>query len=145
MAKYRSFERQEAQRSREIHPIWRGIGCIILILIPIMAYLSATLLIQQGIRENWPIPADLLGYPQLPPWLYQFAFTRQFAEPISSTANLYALITFTFLLTIAAFGVLAVIYSFTYRLIGPSRYSRLDAPEAEKEARRRRGPRVRQR
>ena len=138
MAKYRSYERKEVTRSHEIHPIWRGIGCIILIVIPIMAYLASTLLVQQGIKDNWPMPADLMGHPQLPDWLYRFAVTRQFAQPIASVDNLYALIAGTVLLTILAFGVLAVIYGWSYRIVGPSRYSPLDAPEVDRQARRRR-------
>lgn len=145
MAKYRSYERQPVERTREIHPVWRGIGCIILILIPIMAYLGTTLLVQQGVKDQWPMPTDLMGHPQLPPWLYQFAFTRQFAQPISSVDNLYAIVTGTILLTILAFGVLALIYSWSYKAVGPGRYTPLDAPEVDRTARRRRGPRTKQR
>jgi hypothetical protein len=138
MAKYKSYERKEIRRTHEIHPIWRGIGCIILIIIPIMAYLATTVLIQQGQKDQWAMPSDLMGHPQLPPWLYQFAFTRQFAAPIASVNNLYALIAGTFLLTILAFGILAVIYGWSYRVVGPSRFTPLDAPEVDRQAKRRR-------
>jgi hypothetical protein len=145
MTKYRSFERKPIERPHEIHPIWRGIGCIIMILIPIMAFLGTTLLIQQGIKEQWPMPADLMGHPKLPDWMYMLAVTRQFAEPVASVDNLYALIAGTVLISILAFGVLAVIYSWSYKAVGPRRYTPLDAPEVDREARRRRGPRTKQR
>jgi hypothetical protein len=138
MAKYRSYERQEVKRAYEIHPVWRGIGCIILILIPVMAYLASTVLIQRGIEDSWSMPSDLMGHPQLPAWLYRFAFTRQFAAPIASVDNLYALIVGTLLITILAFGILAVVYGWSYRVIGPRRYTPLDAPEVERQAKRRR-------
>jgi hypothetical protein len=138
MAKYRSYERNEMKRSEGVHPIWRGIGCIILIVIPIMAFLGSLLIIQQGQANKWPLPPEIMGRVQLPAWLYNYAITRQFAQPVASVDNLYAILLFTIVMTLLAFGVLAVIYAWTYKAVGPSRYTPLDAPEVEREAKRRR-------
>jgi hypothetical protein len=129
MAKYRSYERQEIKRVRETHPIWRGIGCIILILVPILAYLSALLIVERGQQEQWSFPPELVGYPQLPPWVLRVAVLRPAVDALSGANNLYITLLLTVILTLIAFGVLALIYSWIYKAVGPSRYSPLDAPE----------------
>ncbi len=129
MAKYRSYERKEFRKPEGIHPIWRGIGCVMLVLIPIMAYLGALLIIQNGIKANWPFPPELMGNPQLPAWTLRLALTRPAALAIEAQTNLYMLITLTVLLMIAGFAVIFFVYAWVYKAAGPSRYTPLDAPE----------------
>jgi hypothetical protein len=129
MAKYRSYERQEIKRVRETHPIWRGIGCIILILVPILAYLSALVILERGQQEGWPFPPELMGYPQVPAWTFGIAVLRPAVDALTGANNLYITLLLTVVLTLIVFGVLALIYSWTYKVVGPRRYSPLDAPE----------------
>ena len=129
MAKYRSYERQEIKRDRTTHPIWRGIGCIILILVPILAYLSALVILERGQQEQWAFPPELMGYPQVPAWAFRFAVLRPAVDAFTGANNLYVTLLLTVILTLIAFGVLALIYSWTYKMFGPRRYSPLDAPE----------------
>lgn len=51
----RSTSRKELQR---IHPIWRGVGFGLIVLIPVIAYAATDVLL----RQSWfPIPVDLLA------------------------------------------------------------------------------------
>lgn len=129
MAKYRSYERKEIQPTRGTHPVWRGIGCIILILVPILAYLGALLILERGQQDQWAFPPELMGYPQLPAWAFRFAVLGPAAGAVAGANNLYITLLLTVTLTLIAFGVLALIYSWMYKVVGPSRYSPLDAPE----------------
>jgi len=130
LAKYRSYERKEIEPVRgRTHPIWRGIGCIILVLVPILAYLGAQLILQEGQENQWVFPPELMGYPQLPAWAFRFATLRPVAEGIAGANNLLITLFLTAILTLLTFGVLALIYSWAYKVVGPSRYSPLDAPE----------------
>jgi hypothetical protein len=129
MAKYRSYERKEIQPIRGTHPIWRGIGCIILILVPILAYLGALLILERGQQEGWAFPPELMGYPQVPAWAFRFAVLGPAVGAFAGANNLYITLLLTVTLTLIAFGVLALIYSWMYKVVGPSRYSPLDAPE----------------
>jgi hypothetical protein len=46
---------------RETHPIWRGIGFIFMILIPILSYVGALALLEENGKRGWiGIPKDLL-------------------------------------------------------------------------------------
>jgi hypothetical protein len=129
MAKYRSYERKEYSKPEGVHPIWRGIGCILLVAIPIMSYLGALLIVQNGVKNNWPFPPELMGYPQLPAWTLSLALTHPAAVAIAAQQNLYMLITLTVLLMVAGFTVIWLIYAWVYKVAGPSRYTSLDAPE----------------
>lgn len=63
-SKYRGFnpnERNTKDRQR-VHPIWRGVGFAMMVLIPIMAYASTEIVLQQNEIYGWfPFPVDLLA------------------------------------------------------------------------------------
>jgi hypothetical protein len=60
----------EKPRERRIHPIWRGVGFGMMVLIPIFAYAGADILLTENAKNNWfPIPADLIS-PYIEPLLY---------------------------------------------------------------------------
>lgn len=110
----------------KIHPIWRGIGCFMLILIPIMAYAGATLLVQANRTQRW-LP--------MPPELAQAIFIPILNQRIP---YLPAILIVTVLLSLIGFGVLSFFYAILYRAVGPSRYGPLDAPPVREMPKRRR-------
>jgi len=125
MGRYRSYTRQEVkEKPWDVHPIWRGIGCILIILIPLMAYAGAVVLIQENIENKW------VG---LPPEL-----TGSYVIPYLGFNINFGVIAATLLLMFIGFGVLVIVYSFMYSLIGPARYGPLDAPPIKRKPRKRR-------
>ena len=38
-------------RPYRVHPIWRGIGCFMMVLIPVMSYAGAVLLVEENGRS----------------------------------------------------------------------------------------------
>ena len=57
MGKYSSSSRRQAAPPRnQVPPLVRGIGCITMVLVPILAYGTAIYLIN-GPGRSWPIPA----------------------------------------------------------------------------------------
>lgn len=62
-SKYREYvnTRQTSQRDlQRVHPIWRGVGFALMILIPVISYAATDVLL----RQNWfPIPVDMLAQP----------------------------------------------------------------------------------
>lgn len=67
MGKYDSFSRQsKIEKPQGPHPIWRGIGFMFMILIPLLSFLIADVLIQENLLQEWfnfSIPADLYAKP----------------------------------------------------------------------------------
>src|SRR4030065_1447811 len=67
MTKYNSLARQKPIKKVERpNPIWRGMGCLIIIIVPLISFAAAKVLIDYGIQQGWARPQELLGYPKLP-------------------------------------------------------------------------------
>lgn len=122
---------QETDNRAKQSPIWRGIGCLMIIIIPVISYIAAVLtmpfLLQRGL-----VPRELLFTPELPPWIWyvpvvaralQFLFVRY---AIAATL----LLTIFFIMIIGT--VFSIFYALMYRVAGPPKYGPLDAPPPKK-------------
>ncbi|HEX9090072.1 MAG TPA: hypothetical protein VF831_01210 [Anaerolineales bacterium] len=120
--------KHERTRPWKINPIWRGIGCILIILIPIMAWFAAQLFTQTNTRV--PIPTDLTKVVTIR-LVHNVQIDRVIADINRYTAA-HNLTTgqffFTFILMFAGFGILSVLYAIMYRIAGPPRYGPFDVP-----------------
>jgi hypothetical protein len=127
MAKYGVYGRQTPSKERPyaIHPVWRGIGCIMIVLIPIMAYAGGVLLVQANRARGWlPVPQ---------------AFARSVELPVlGSVPYLYANLAVAIVLALAGFVILTVLYAIFYRLAGPPSLGPTDASPEWGRSRRRR-------
>jgi hypothetical protein len=71
MSKHENFTNQRPiPRSREIHPIWRGVGFAMIILIPFLSYIGTLIILEENTKRGWFfIPRDLIS-PYVEPYLY---------------------------------------------------------------------------
>jgi len=61
MPKHTIFNRRVAKDpAPAVHPIWRGIGCILIIVIPVLSFIMATILINNRTIPWFDIPQDLI-------------------------------------------------------------------------------------
>lgn len=129
MGKYRSSaRRKEKPIEQGTHYIWRGLGCLMMIIIPVISYAAATLTIDYGLAHSWTIPYQLLGTPRLPKLFYDVdAFWAVFG-PLTRIQNLYAYLAVCFLYMMTLSGIISVIYAAAYRVLGPSRWGPMDMP-----------------
>ena len=101
MGRYRQYEQDDKNSSSGTHPIWRGIGFLLIGLIAVMSYAGASLLVQANKTRAWVVvPEELQG-------------------GISGAPNLYAELVVTFFLMMIGFGIYTIIYSIIYRAIRP--------------------------
>jgi len=124
MGKYDKFSRQshQAEKPWSIHPVWRGIGCLMMLLIPIMAYAGSVLLVNANLEQGWFVmPGDLMREVDVP--------------VIGPVDHLWANLLFTLALSLVGFALLTAIYAAVYQLVGPSRYGPLDAPPVRRQPR----------
>lgn len=128
MTKYRSFEKAPPPRSNEPHPIWRGIGCVIMLIIPVVSFALSVLSVDLAIRRGVQLPSGLTGYPVMPPILFRVPGLVGILNWIQSQYNLYAYLTMSFFFIILLTGVIALIYALMYRVTAPPRYTGFDAP-----------------
>lgn len=126
--KYQGFQKKELVRPYKIHPVWRGIGFMMILLVPIMAGAGAYELTNLGFKQGWQFMWELAGTIRLPEIVYSIPVINVVASWISSIQNLRALILFFLLLVIAFSGVMSLLYAIIYRVVGPPKYTALDAP-----------------
>ena len=105
---------KDTKTDEKIHPVWRGIGCIMMVLLPAMSYVGAVELVKANYYQGWiRMPIELMGPSQFP---YLYAY----------------LLVGTMLLLIGS-SLLITIYSLTYRIASGPRQGPLDAsPEWRK-------------
>lgn len=128
MGKYSSVKKKEIIRDRAPHPIWRGIGCIMFILIPILSIAVGVETINYGIENKWRLPYQLLGYPVLPDFLRFSDLIWSATAPIRGIEHFYAYALASIIIMLVLGGIISVIYSFVYQLMGPARYGPTDVP-----------------
>ena len=117
MSKYMKYNDRSrmAERPWKIHPIWRGIGCLLMLMIPVMAYAGAVVLVRENSEQKWlPMPAELMQTVNIP--------------YLGDVRAFFAVLIVTVLLMIIGFGVVTILYSLIYSAFGPPRLGPLDAP-----------------
>ncbi len=140
MTKYTRVQHKQDERRWAIHPIWRGIGCIMIIIIVVMAYALAKEAVDYNQRTQ------KLG---LPNFIYKLVYI-QYTKYIPALKKddvvnkLLAHVKYGYLIFGAIFlflllGIYSFIYSAIYRATGPARYSPIDSPEVKKPPKMRRG------
>lgn len=129
MGKYSSMNRRaERPRNLGVHPVMRGIGCIMIIIVPILAYGSAVLLVDYGVSRGWPIPPGWLGAPTFPPLLQRLQGLTVVLQFLRAQNNLIANIVFAIAITVVIGGIMSMIYGYVYTLFGPPQYGPNDVP-----------------
>lgn len=128
MGKYNKFERKTPQARYKIHPVWAGIGFLMVIIVPIMSWGAATETVDLALKQGWPLIYDFPGSLALPEILYTLPIIGPISSFISSIANLPAIATFFLIILVLLVGVLSFIYAIIYRVVGPPRYMPNDAP-----------------
>ncbi len=127
MTKYTvaSSQRSARPEDKQVAPIWRGIGCLMILVIPIVSYLLSSVIVGFAEAQGYPLPYQLMGNPVFPPALYQ-SDLAPVAGFLATQENLYAILVLTVLLIVIIGGIISVVYAAIYRVVGPPRYGPLD-------------------
>ena len=126
MGRYTRYQRQPLVRKR-MNPIWRGIGCLLMIIVPVLSYWIGYFLLQQAKNRNL-VPPGLLGKIHFPEWVLHTPALLTIANFISSLHDVWAMLIFFFVILTILAGLVSLIYSLVYQSVGPSRYTDVDAP-----------------
>ncbi|MCB9134834.1 MAG: hypothetical protein H6636_05385 [Anaerolineales bacterium] len=116
------FREAESAKKDPVHPVWRGIGCLLIIIIPIMALAGATILYDARIPQRYfAVTSDLAYHNPAIPWIGNY--------PIPYILLITAVVTFL------GYVLLTVFYSLIFRVGSGSRYGPLDAPPIKRKTR----------
>lgn len=133
MGKYQRYN-QKTLVKPEIHPIWRGIGCVLIVLVPLMAY-GLMLVTTQPIIDTGLVPYQLQGFVHFPLWVYHYQIITSIANFIASFNNMWVSIIVFFVMLLFLTAILSVTYTGLYQTVGPKRYTSLDAPPSKHKGR----------
>jgi hypothetical protein len=134
MGKYQRYDkRKRDERPWKIHPIWRGIGCFMILLLPLMSYAAAVAIVQAGLID---LPKELDQSYVLPNIITIPYLNSSFTSPIQGQIT-YSVIFYFFVFLFLSIGLLSVVYGYMYRIMGPPRYNALDSPPVKSPQRRR--------
>ena len=101
MGRYQQYERQVKDEGETPHPVWRGLGFLLMAVIAVMSYAGANLLVEANKTKGWIyVPPEIQG-------------------GVSWAPDLYAELIVAFFLTFIGFGVLTIVYSLIYRISRP--------------------------
>jgi hypothetical protein len=101
MGRYQQYQRDVRDEPTGPHPVWRGIGFLLLALIAIMSYAGANLLVEANKTRGWiVVPAGIRG-------------------GVSWAPDLYSELIVMFFLMMIGFGIITIVYSIIYRISRP--------------------------
>ena len=126
MSKYVKY-RIKPKPKKEMNPIWRGIGCILIVVVPLMAF-GLMLLIVPALIATGKVPYQLVGYVHFPLWAYRVMIIKNIAFFIGSLKDLWLNIIIFWIMVLILTTVASLLYAWVYTLVGPARYTALDAP-----------------
>lgn len=127
MTKYSSYnQRRSEPKPEQPHPVWRGIGCLMIVIVPIMSYGLAAITANFAFAQNWPLPSQLLGRPVMPAFLWSLPGLVPILAAIESTDNLYFILALTLLYIVILGAVISFGYAIVYQVAGPPRLGPLD-------------------
>ena len=117
---------------KDVNPIWRGIGCLLILGVPVVSYFLAKATFQLAINQGWPMPYQLMGYPVIPAVLWSVVpGLVPILLFIHGQNNLYMVLLITILYIVFFGALLSLIYSIIYKIVGPPQYGPVDAPPPE--------------
>jgi len=116
------YSQKKQERKWAVHPIWRGIGFVWMILIPIMSYAAAWEFVRANFQYKWLPLTPTLASPIVIPGMMvnqtylnlQLLISWLPGQPLYY-ADIIFFIGFLFL----GFGITSILYSFLYRAFGP--------------------------
>jgi hypothetical protein len=122
------YRQKHQERPWKVHPVWRGIGCVLFLLIPIMSWYATTLFLQSNTKID--LPRELTTVLAIP-----YIHIREIDKVIAdinqyfvSTGLVLGQFFFTIILSFLGYGVMAFVYALLYKVAGPPRYGPFDVP-----------------
>jgi hypothetical protein len=132
MTKYTiASQRRAVNAQPQVHPIWRGVGCIMFVVIPVVSFVLSIPTVDLIVNNNWPMPYQLMGQPVLPSFLMKSEALAPIVLLIGQQENLYAKLLITVVYVVVIGAAVSFAYAFVYRFVGPPRYGPLDARPEE--------------
>jgi hypothetical protein len=108
-------DREKRAKAKEIHPIWRGVGFGLIILVPLFSYALTEVILKANQTANWfPLPYDLMAKPT------DLFYT---GDPL-----IYIKIIMTITFSLVLFAIFTLVTFIMNSAFGRPRYGPMDVP-----------------
>ena len=116
MSYRRNYQVKSSKALRAVHPIWRGIGLIMLLVIPLVSFAGADLFVQSApdFVPNWSLPRALMGAIFIPYY--------------GTVENFGAVMVFTVVFSVTLFALFYFLNALIISLMGGDPTDKLHAP-----------------
>jgi hypothetical protein len=133
MGKYSASNFQKPKEKVQ-SPLWQGIGCMLMIIVPLFSFGLAYAVIDMAFNTGWPpLPYEWVAAPTVPGFITASPELNQYLGPILGAPGFWGIIIFTVIFTIIVGALVSFIYAIIQKYMGPSMYGPTDiAPEHRK-------------
>ena len=129
MGKYASSAHQRPKPRRDsIPPLVRGIGCILFVLVPIVAYGIARAVVPLTVGWGLPIPPQWFGNSNIQYAGPNLPFLVELVDMLRAEPNLKVNLVFAAIITVLLYGFMTIAYGYVFSLATPSKYGPMDVP-----------------
>jgi hypothetical protein len=132
MGKYAKYQRK-SQKKPEGNPIWRGVGCVLIVVVPLISY-GLMIILTPMIKATNLVPYELLGRVTFPDWALRAPVLSDLTFFIGGINDLWLKVLAFFVILLLLTTISSLIYTMVFQLIGPPRYTDTDAPPAKYKA-----------
>ena len=129
MSKYATSAHQRPKPKRDtIPPLVRGIGCLMFVLVPILAYGIASALTPLAPGWGLPIPPNWYGQANLRNPFATIPVLSEVVDLVLKQENLIVNLVFATIITVLLYGLMTIAYGYVYSAAAPSKYGPMDVP-----------------
>lgn len=131
MTKYSRIAQKQPEKKWNIHPIWRGIGCLMLLMIPLVAYVGGIEFSKANDKNQWvSLPKELRRQVTIPYIRYVPVLDNALSPTVAKAK--YSYLFFGGFFTLLGFFLTFFVYAALYRVAGPPRYKKYDSPPVKR-------------
>lgn len=122
------YHKDRQERPWRINPAWRGIGCILFLLVPVMSWVGGVMMLQTF--PNLPLPWEMTKVVAIP--FIRVAEIDKIILQVNHYFQNIGFVTgqlfFTVIFIFIGYGIMALVYAILYKIAGPPRYGPFDVP-----------------
>ena len=124
------YERKDKPQQ---NPLWRGVGCIIMVALPLITF-GLTLLAIPPVLATGLVPLELLRNINFSAWVFRVRGLSDIAIFLRGISTPWLGVLLFVVILILLSGLASLVYVAVLQTIGPPRYSEKDAPPSTHKA-----------
>jgi len=128
MGKYsKAVQKDDSAKRDTVNPYMRGIGCLMMVIVPIFSYMAGAILSDMRIGLGY-LPSSWYVAMQFPDYFYNISGLTYIANFLGRIERLPATLLFAVIIMLVVGGIVSIVFGYMYNIMAPSRYGPFDVP-----------------